>query len=102
MTLLHDFLFHAQGQTVLKFFHQQGTRQRQSQIHQGDDSPDFDCMQGAGHEFNTLETQFLDGNNRDNRRILDQGEKLPGHGRHDALEGLGQNDVPHLLIAGKT
>lgn len=59
-------------------------------------------MQGAGHEFNALKTKFLDGNNRYNRRILDKRNKLPGHGRHDALEGLRQDDVPHLLVAGKS
>ena len=45
--------------------------------------------------------QLLDGDNRHNGGILDQGDKLPGQGRQHLAEGLRQDNMAQTLTPGK-
>ena len=77
-----------------------GAGQGQRQIHEKDRDPDLHGQKGPGHQFIGPEGELGDGDDRNNGGVFDQGYELAGQGRQNALKGLGQDDVPHLLVFG--
>ncbi len=89
-------------QVQLKPLDQQGAGQADHEIDGQDRDPDLEGEKGGGHEFHALEGQFLDGDHRDDGRILDGGDELAGQGRHDPAQGLGEDNIPQLLGPGES
>src|SRR5437879_8616785 len=47
-------------------------------------------------------SEFIDRNNRQQRRVLNQGNELPDHRRQGKAQGLGEDDIPIGLRASET
>ena len=79
------------GGALLQIGDGPGQGESQQKVHQGNGNPDLKGKKGGRHQFKALEGQFLDGDDRNNGRVLDGGDKLTGQGKGGAAEGLGKD-----------
>ncbi|VTR69698.1 hypothetical protein DESC_770073 [Desulfosarcina cetonica] len=89
-------------QAAFDMFHQEGARQTDDEVDDQDGKPDLKGEKGGRHQFGALEGEFLNGDHRDDGRVLDRRDELAGQGRHDSTEGLGKDDVAQLLAAAES
>ena len=79
-----------------------GEDQADDQVYDGYREPYLDGYLGSGHHLHTLKGELLNGNNRHNGRIFEGIDKLVGQGRQNPFDGLGHDDIVHLLPPGQS
>eukprot|EP01022_Parablepharisma_sp_SALTPOND_P016348 TRINITY_DN2383_c0_g2_i1.p1 TRINITY_DN2383_c0_g2~~TRINITY_DN2383_c0_g2_i1.p1 ORF type:complete len:1264 (+),score=302.28 TRINITY_DN2383_c0_g2_i1:31466-35257(+) len=89
------------GQAGFQPAGEHGQGEGHAEVEQRHGDPDFEGEVGGGHELHALEGELADRDDADDGGIFDSGDELPGQRRHNACEGLGEDDVAQTLQPGQ-
>lgn len=78
-----------------------GDGEGENEIADGQGEKAFKWFQGVGVDFAGIESELVDGNDREKRGVLDERDELTGKRRQDVAERLGKDDIAISLGRGE-